>query len=60
MRRKKSGKRRGGKEKNVATLSDVVRLSGESVKLTEQFRTCSDPGSALNQTSMPYALSMST
>ena len=48
MRRKKSGKRRGGKEKSVATLSDVVRLSGKSVKeLTEQFRNCGDFEGAL-------------
>ena len=43
-----SKRERGKKKKNVATLSDVVRLSGESVKeLIEQFRKYDDLGSAL-------------
>ena len=47
-RRKNTGTRRGKKEKNVATLSDVVRLSGESVEeLTKQFKECPDLGNAL-------------
>jgi len=46
--RKTAGTKRKKKEKNVATLSDVVRLSGESVEeLTKQFKECPDLRNAL-------------
>ena len=56
-RRKTAGMKRKQKEKNVATLSDAVRLSGESVKeLTDQFRNCDVGGTFMGFESCLNAL----